>query len=142
MKKKCFYNICKFTTWISSLLSNSESRNCVKSVQIRSFSDPNSGKYGPEKNSVFGHFSDRENLFCFNLLVFSFRWIFLWSLIGWSFSNKLLVSFSSLAVWGIIFPWERRKQWKQLCSGAKRIIIMIIIIIFIIIIIIIIFPVN
>ena len=40
----------------------------LKSVQIRSFFwsvfSPNGGKYGPEKNSVFGHFS------CSELIVF------------------------------------------------------------------------
>ena len=38
---------------------------CVKSVQIRSFFWPvfskNAGKYGPEKNSVFGHFSRSDS---------------------------------------------------------------------------------
>ena len=41
--------------------------HCVKSVQIRSFLwsvfSPNAGKYGPEKNSVFGHFSHSVNVF-------------------------------------------------------------------------------
>ena len=42
-------------------------KSCVKSVQIRSFFlsvlsslFPNSGKYGPDKNSVFGHISHCE----------------------------------------------------------------------------------
>ena len=55
----------------SSKVSSSISKNnwrvhCVKSVQIRSFFwsvfSPNVGKYGPEKNSVFGHFS-RSGIF-------------------------------------------------------------------------------
>ena len=35
--------------------------HCVKSVQIRSI-HPSTGKYGPEKNSAFGHFL-RSDLF-------------------------------------------------------------------------------
>ena len=41
--------------------------HCVKSVQIRSFFwsvfSPNAGKYGTEKNSVFGRFSHSVNVF-------------------------------------------------------------------------------
>ena len=36
--------------------------HCMKSVQIQSFFGPNTGKYGPEKNCVFGHFSPNGNL--------------------------------------------------------------------------------
>ena len=43
--------------------------DCVKSVQIRSFSgpyfsvfSPNTGKYGPKKTSVFRHFSRSKSV--------------------------------------------------------------------------------
>ena len=56
------YHIVSYTLWISWII------HCVKSVQIQSFLwsvfsciravfSPNAGKYGPEKNSVSGHFS-------------------------------------------------------------------------------------
>ena len=45
---------------------------CVKSVQIRSFFWPvfskNAGKYGPEKNSVFGHFSRSDYYISTNII--------------------------------------------------------------------------
>ena len=37
-------------------------KHCVKIVKIRRFLfNPNTGKYGTEKNSLFGHFSRSEN---------------------------------------------------------------------------------
>ena len=96
-------NILRFKAWILSLLSNSESRTYLFKHQ----------PYKMRTNywvclTILWDWR-LKGYFVYWVLMLAFILFYLWSVMLWKLSNKLLVIFNSLAVSGIIYTEERRK---------------------------------
>ena len=75
--KLCFLSKCRRNHLTISFKARAKETNpCLKSVQIGSFSGPNTGKYGPEKTSYLNTFHAVKSLHRNVLSILSFKTIY------------------------------------------------------------------